>query len=89
MSEVKNIKINGITYSVNPDMFNGNYELIELLDEIEDNPIRYPRFVKMITGDKYEETKEALRDKETGLITNVAMREFTEEFAKKVASLKN
>lgn len=45
--------------------------------------------MKMITGDKYEETKEALRDKETGLITNVAMREFTEEFAKKVASLKN
>lgn len=89
MSEVKDIKLNGVTYKVNPDMFNDNYELIELLDEIEDNPTRYPRFIKMITGDKYEATKDALRDKETGIITNEAMRNFTQKFAEKVAALKN
>lgn len=82
------IELHGITFNVDTEMFEDNYELVELLDSLEEHPFHFPRYIKMITGDKYDEVKEALRD-ENGRITLSAMREFADEFAAKVGELKN
>jgi hypothetical protein len=59
-----------------------------LLDSIEENPIRYPRLIKRVTGDKYEATKDALRN-ESGKVTVEAMSDWWSEYIDKVAELKN
>ena len=88
MSEENIITINGIDYTVNVDFLEDDYELVELLDEIEERPTRYPRLIKRVTGDKYEATKDSLRN-ERGKVTMEAMGEWWNEYIEKVAELKN
>ena len=82
------IELYGITFNVNPNMFEDNYELVELLNELDEHPFKFPEYIKMITGDKYDEVKEALRG-DDGIIPLTAMRQFAEDFGHKVSALKN
>lgn len=82
------IVVKGVSFKVDPDLFENDYELVELLNDIDEKPYKFPNYIKLLTGDKYETVKDALRD-DNGKITLTAMRDFADEFAQKVGDLKN
>lgn len=87
-SKMQEITVRGVTFNIDPANITDNYELIEILDDLEDNPTRLPKFVRFLTGDKYDEVKDALRD-DSGRVSMESMKEFVAEFTGAVGELPN
>ncbi|WRS29607.1 hypothetical protein U6G28_08775 [Actinomycetaceae bacterium MB13-C1-2] len=51
-----------LTLVVDKDVLN-DWEVLELIDEAEENPLRFPRLVKKVLGDtQYKKVKDYCRD---------------------------
>lgn len=62
----------GFKYKINDKMLD-DYEIVELLGELEDNPLVMPKLIKRILGDdQVVKLKDHLKDKD-GFISTVAM----------------
>lgn len=60
-----------------------NYEVVESLAELEDNPLILPKIVKLILGDNVNALKEHCRDENGFVSTEKMTAELTEIFQSK------
>lgn len=78
-SSIKKITVQGITLSVDPELFD-DYEIVEDLYDVQsgENPLKSVPLLRRLLGDKYEEVKAALRG-EDGRITGETLDGFLTE----------
>ncbi len=78
----------GFNYNISKERLN-NYELVEALGELEDNPLIMGKVVTMILGkEQTKKLKDHLRTEE-GFVPNDLMQAEITEIMKKQAALKN
>lgn len=65
-----------------------NYELAEVLAEVDSNPLLMPRVVNLLLGKQAEDLKNHVRDEE-GLVSSTRIGEEIEDIFKNVEQLKN
>lgn len=65
-----------------------NYELIEVLADVDDNPLLVPKLVKMLLGKQSENLKEHIKDTDGYVPTEKMVEEIAEIF-KSSQNLKN
>lgn len=65
-----------------------NYELIEVLTDVDDNPLLVPKLVKMLLGKQSENLKEHVKDADGYVPTEKMVEEIAEIF-KSSQNLKN
>ena len=58
-----------------------NYELVELLAEVDDNPLVLPKIFKMLLGDRVDELKNLVRDEEGVVDIEKILVEFQDIFS--------
>lgn len=58
-----------------------NYELVELLAEVDDDPLVLPKIFKMLLGDRVEELKDHVRDADGVVDIEKMLTEFQDIFA--------
>ena len=56
----------GFEYEFDENLFK-DYELVELLAEVDDNPLVLPQIFKKLIGDRVKDLKDHVRD-ETGVV---------------------
>lgn len=57
-----------------------NYELVELLAEVDDDPLVLPKIFKMLLGDRVEELKNHVRDADGVVDIEKMLTEFQDIF---------
>ena len=57
-----------------------NYELVELLAEVDDDPLVLPKIFKMLLGDRVEELKDHVRDADGVVDIEKMLTEFQDIF---------
>nr|WP_247938756.1 hypothetical protein [Streptococcus anginosus] len=84
---IKGMTSTGFKFEVSQERL-ANYELVEAIAEVDENPLVLPKLVKKLLGPQAEDLKEHVRD-ENGLVPlNRLMAEIEEIFNSKT-SLKN
>jgi len=84
-SEAQEITVRGVTLKVSDDIFD-DLDLLDALDQInEGNGLRIAGALRKVAGDKYNELRNVLRDKETGRIPVAAAGEAFLEIMQGVA----
>lgn len=78
-------KITGVTqsgfeYSIDANRLD-DYELIELFSEVDENPLLFPKIMKIILGDQMEDLKEHLRNEDGIVSTEQMTKEITDIFS--------
>ena len=58
-----------------------NYELVELLAEVDDDPLVLPKIFKMLLGDRVEELKDHVRDADGVVDIEKMLTEFQDIFS--------
>ena len=58
-----------------------NYELVELLAEVDDNPLVLPKIFKMLLGDRVDELKNHVRDEDGVVDIEKMLVEFQDIFS--------
>ena len=58
-----------------------NYDLVELLAEVADNPLVLPKIFKMLLGDRVDELKNHVRDEEGVVDIEKMLVEFQDIFS--------
>ena len=58
-----------------------NYELVELLAEVDDDPLVLPKIFKMLLGDRVEELKYHVRDADGVVDIEKMLNEFQDIFS--------
>lgn len=58
-----------------------NYELVELLAEVDDDPLVLPKIFKMLLGDRVEELKAHVRDSDGVVDIEKMLTEFQDIFS--------
>ena len=58
-----------------------NYELVELLAEVDDDPLVLPKIIKMLLGDRVEELKDHVRDADGVVDIEKMLNEFQDIFS--------
>lgn len=61
-----------------------NYELVELLAEVDDDPLVLPKIFKMLLGDRVEELKDHVRDSDGVVDIEKMLTEFQDIFSTQV-----
>ena len=86
--KTKRITVKGIGLTVDPKIFD-DLEIFEMLSDINsgsaDGSFAIVPLLKRVTGDRYEDVKNALRDPDTGRVPIEAVGEFVQEFVKELA----
>lgn len=78
MNEIKGKTSSGFEYIIPEDNFN-DYELLEELVELEDNPALMPKIIKRFLGDEQlKKLKDHLRNKDGKVLTTKISSEFSE-----------
>lgn len=78
----------GFNYEISPDIQN-DYEIVEMLGEIEENPLLLSRLVKKILGnDQMNDLKEHIRD-ENGLVGTAEMMKEVQDIFTGAQEVKN
>lgn len=71
----KKIDVDGITIHIDPETFE-DYDFLEGIAGISDDPLTSVRFMKHFYGDEYENVKKGLREQNNGRLTTQRMVEF-------------
>lgn len=77
-----NVTKTGFKYILDPKRL-GNYELVEAIAEVDENPLMVPKVVKLLLGNQAEKLKDHVRDEEGFVSTEKLMAEIMDIFANK------
>lgn len=87
MNKLTGVTKTGFAYSISEKNLN-NYELVEVLGELEDNPLLLPKVLKLLLGkEQTEKLKNHLRDDE-GIVDTVKMSDELQDIFNAQARLK-
>lgn len=81
-----NVTKTGFKYTLDPKRL-GNYELVEAIAEVDDNPLMVPKVVKLLLGNQAEKLKEHVRDANGFVSTQKLTNELADIFSNN--SIKN
>lgn len=88
MNKVKGVTKTGFAYAISEKNLN-NYELVEMLGELEDNPLVFPKVLKLLLGkEQTEKLKNHVRDDE-GVVSTEKMSDELQDIFQAQARLKN
>lgn len=77
---IKGVTQSGFAYDIDGKRLN-NYELVECLSEVDENPLVLPKLLKLLLGDKVNDLKDHIRDEE-GLVSVEALMAEVEDIFK-------
>lgn len=77
-----NVTKTGFKYTLDPKRLE-NYELVEAIAEVDENPLMVPKVVKLLLGNQAEKLKDHVRDEEGFVSTEKLMAEIMDIFANK------
>ncbi|MBW3095342.1 hypothetical protein G1C98_1022 [Bifidobacterium sp. DSM 109960] len=84
----KHVEVRGIQLDIDPKLFD-DLEIVELVAAVNDGTpqgsLAIVPLIKRITGSRYQDVKETLRDPETGRVPLEAVSEFINELMKELA----
>lgn len=84
----KHVEVRGVGLDIDPKLFD-DLDVIELVADVNDGTpqgsLMIVPLIKRITGDRYQDVKEALRDPDTGRVPIDAVGEFVSELMKELA----
>ncbi|ERK57823.1 hypothetical protein HMPREF1983_00926 [Gemella bergeri ATCC 700627] len=88
MNKLTGVTKSGFAYSI-PEKNLNNYELIEVLGDLESNPLLLPRVLKLLLGkEATEKLKDHVRD-EDGIVSSDKISEELQDIFQAQARLKN
>lgn len=76
---IKGTTSTGFAYEISEKRLN-NYELVESLADMEENPLSFPKVMKLLLGDQVTDLKDHVRDEEGFVSTEALMAECKEIF---------
>lgn len=77
---IKGTTSTGFAYEISAKRLN-NYELVEALGEMEENPLSFPKVMKLLLGDQVADLKNHVRDEEGFVSTELLMAECKDIFS--------
>lgn len=81
----KTVTVGNIVFEVDPGIFD-DLDLLDAMDQVQEgNALRLAGALRAVTGDRYREIRDALRDPETGRVPIEPAMEFFSEVMKQAS----